>query len=151
MAVVMLAIFVIMVVIAWDYPPQSRFLPLVIGIPGIVLTLVQLWVDVRRDVRGRPSPTSRTKASGSHQGTSQLRRELVLFAYFVGLVAGVLLFGFWVTVPVFLVVFLRLHERENWKFVIALTGASWLAIYTIFDQLLGIVLHTGFLTEYLRR
>ena len=151
MTVVMFAIFVIMVVIAWDYPPQSRFLPLVIGIPGIVLTLVQLWVDVRRDVRGRPSPTSRTKASGSHQGTSQLRRELVLFAYFVGLVAGVLLFGFWVTVPVFLVVFLRLHERENWKFVIALTGASWLAIYIIFDQLLGIVLHTGFLTEYLKR
>ena len=152
MAVVMLAIFVIMVVIAWDYPPQSRFLPLVIGIPGIVLTLVQLCFDVQRDVRApRPSPTSRTRASGSHQGASQLHWELVLFGYFVGLVAGVPLFGFWLTVPVFLIVFLRLHERENKMFVISLTAASWFATYLIFDQLLGVELHAGFLAEYVRR
>ena len=152
MTVVMFAIFVIMVVIAWDYPPQSRFLPLVIGIPGIVLTLVQLYVDIRGDVRGpRLSRTSRTKASGSDQGTSQLRRELVLFGYFVGLVAGVLLFGFWLTVPVFLIVFLRLHERDDWVFVMSLTAASWLVIYVIFDQLLEIALHPGFVTEHLRR
>ena len=151
MTAVMLAIFVTMVAIAWDYPPQSRFLPLVIGIPGIVLVLVQLYVDVRRDVRGpRSSPTSRTKASGSHQGTSQLRRELVLFGYFVGLVAGVILFGFWLTVPVFLILFLRLHERDNWMFVISLTAVSWLVIYLIFDRLLEIALHPGFVTEYLR-
>ncbi len=180
MTAVMLAIFVTMVAIAWDYPPKSRFLPLVIGIPGIVLTLVQLFLDIQGS---RQPGRSKTKASGfvfqnvqaalsrrlrrkvdldivrekltvvvkdrSDQGTSQLQRELVLFGYFVGLVAGVILFGFWLTVPVFLIVFLRLHERDNWMFVVSLTAAAWVVIYLIFDQLLEIALHTGFVTEYL--
>jgi hypothetical protein len=180
MTAVMLAIFVTMVVIAWDYPPKSRFLPLVIGVPGIVLTLVQLFLDVRHSLQTR---RSKTRASGSvfqnvqaalsrrlgrrvdldiareeltavvkdrsDQGTSQLHRELVLFGYFVGLVAGVILFGFWLTVPVFLIVFLRVHERDNWMFAVSLTAAAWLVIYLIFDQLLEIALHTGFVTEYL--
>lgn len=137
MTAVMLVIFVTMVGFALGYPPQSRFLPLVIGIPGIVLSLVQLFQDLRG-----PRPSGEWKTN--------VRRELVLFGYFVGLVAGVLLFGFWLTIPVFLIVFLRLHERDSWMFAISLTAASWLVIYLIFDQLLGIVLHAGFLTEYLR-
>ncbi len=88
-------------------------------------------------------------ADRTDASTSKIQREMVFFGYFIGLVAAVLLFGFWLTIPVFLVVFLRLHERENWRFVIALTGAAWLIIYAIFDRLLSIILHEGFITEYL--
>lgn len=182
MTIVMLAIFVIMVAAAWGYPPKSRFLPLVIGIPGILLSLVQLVADLV----GTEQPTARKKKttdSGSafqnvqsalsrrlkrkvdldiahekltvvvkdrtDQGTSQLQRELVLFGYFIGLVAGVILFGFWLTIPVFLLAFLRVHERDNWPFVLSLTLAAWLIIYLVFNRLLEISLHPGFVTEYL--
>ena len=182
MTAVMLAIFVSMVAIAWGYPPKSRFLPLVIGIPGIVLTLMQLLVDLLGSHQPRKS---KSKGPGSvfqnvqaalsrrlhrkvdldiahekltvvvkdraDQSASQLQRELMLFGYFIGLVAGVILFGFWLTIPVFLITFLRLHERDNWMFIISLTTAAWLVIYLIFDRLLEISLHTGFITEYLIR
>ena len=88
-------------------------------------------------------------ADRTDASTSRIHREMVFFGYFIGLVAGVLLFGFWLTIPVFLVIFLRLHERENWRFVLALTGAAWLIVYSIFDRLLSIILHEGFITEYL--
>ncbi len=39
MNLVMLAIFVVMVGIALQYPPQARFMPLVIGLPAIALCL----------------------------------------------------------------------------------------------------------------
>lgn len=180
MTVVMLAIFVSMVAIAWGYPPKSRFLPLVIGIPGIVLTLTQLLFDLLGSQQPRKS---KSKGSGSafqnvqaalsrrlhrkvdldiahekltvvvqdrsDQSASQLQRELALFGYFIGLVAGVILFGFWLTIPVFLVTFLHLHERDNWMFIVSLTATAWLVIYLIFDQLLEMALHTGFITEYL--
>ncbi len=176
---VMLSIFVVMVALAWDYPPTARFLPFVIGIPGIVLTVLQLAIDIRdsrkvteegpRDTRSdleklQDEVSKRVKrdveleiahetlqvvaADRTDSSTSRIHREMVFFGYFIGLVAGVLLFGFWLTIPVFLVIFLRLHERENWRFVMALTGAAWLIIYAIFDRLLGIFLHPGFITEY---
>lgn len=132
---VMLAIFVAMVGIAWGYPAQSRFLPLLIGIPGIGLTLVQLFQDIRKKVEAPKTDT---------------RQEIVLFGYFAGLVVGVILFGFWWTAPVFLVLFLRWHEQEKWWFVASLTATAWLVIYVVFDLLLEITLHGGFLTEYLR-
>lgn len=135
MTVVMLVIFVAMVAIAWGYPAQSRFLPLLIGIPGIVLTLVQLFQDMRKK---REAPRTDT------------RQEVVLFAYLGGLVAGVILFGFWWTAPVFLVLFLRWHEREKWWFVASLTATAWLVIYVVFDRLLELTLHGGFLMDYLR-
>ena len=180
MTVVMLAIFATMVIIAWDYPPKSRFLPLVIGIPGFLLALAQLVTDMlvphqpkkkkikdsgsvfqnfqatlsRRLNRKVDLDIAREKLTvvvkdRSDQSASQLQRELALFGYFIGFVAGVILFGFWLSVPVFLIVFLRLHERDNWMFVLSLTIAAWLVIYMIFDQLLEIKLHTGFVTEYL--
>lgn len=86
---------------------------------------------------------------GTDRTDSTVWREFVLFSYFVSLIAGVILFGFWLTIPVFLVTFLRLHERDNWKFVLSLTGVAWLIIYLIFDRLLEISLHTGLITEYL--
>ena len=179
MTVVMLTIFSVMVLIALGYPPKSRFLPLVIGIPGIVLTLIQLVLDLWRSTNGEgptagPKRTALQKiqdtlsirlsrtldldiarekltvfVSGRNRSDSVVWRELVLFAYFFGLIGGVILFGFWLTIPVFLCVFLRLHERDNWMFVLSLVGATWLTLYLIFDQLLEIFLHTGFITEYL--
>ena len=145
MTLVMLAIFVSMVAIAWGYPPKSRFLPLVIGIPGIVLTLTQLLFDLF----GSDQPRKSKSRDRSDQGASQLQRELVLFGYLIGLVAGVILFGFWLTIPVFLVTFLRLHERDNWMLIISLTAGAWFVLYLIFDRLLEIALHTGFVTEYI--
>ena len=152
---VMMSIFVVMVAIAWDYPPTARFLPFVIGIPGIVLTVLQLAIDIRDsrkvtekgpgDTRSdleklQDEVSKRVKgdveleiahetlqvvaADRTDASTSRIHREMVFFGYFIGLVAGVLLFGFWLTIPVFLVIFLRLHERENWRFVKALTGAA---------------------------
>ncbi len=176
---VMLSIFVVMVALASDYPPTARFLPFVIGIPGIVLTVLQLAIDIRdsrKATEAKPADTrsdleklqdevsKRVKgdveldiahetlqvvaADRTDPSTSRIHREMVFFGFFIGLVAGVLLFGFWLTIPVFLVIFLRLHERENWRFVLTLTGAAWLIVYSIFDRLLSIILHQGFITEY---
>lgn len=159
---VMLAIFVTMVAIALGYPPLSRFVPLVIGIPGIVLTLGQLVVDLR-ELRGAgpagsappdfekvraeaTPPAGEGAASGADRTGSVVKRELIMFACFFGLVAGIILFGFWLTIPVFIILFLRLHERENWRFAVSLTAAGTAVLYLVFDRMLSIILHEGFIT-----
>ena len=140
MSVVMLAIFVVMVGIASQYPPQARFMPLVIGIPGIALCLFQLFLEFR---------ASRRMVESEPIKAGETRREIVLWAYFIGLVGGLVLFGFWLTIPVFLAVFLRCYAEESWRFSLALSAAATALLFLVFHKGLGIVLHGGFITEYL--
>lgn len=150
---VMLTIFVFMVVVALSYPPASRFAPLVIGIPGILITLGQLIVDIRElygptsAEHSRPEPDKAMQAPADERTGSVVKRELILFAYFFGLVAGIVLFGFWLTIPLFILLFLRLHERENWSFTLSLTAIGTVVLYLVFDRMLSIVLHEGFVTR----
>lgn len=142
MTVVMLAIFVVMVGIASQYPPDARFMPLVVGIPAIALCLLQLALDVRGLLRVKaPAP-----AGG---GGSTLRREFIMWGYFLGVIIGVLLFGFLLTIPVFLVAFLRHWAQASWRFALGLTAAASVVLYLVFVQGLGVALHAGFVTEYL--
>ena len=142
MTVVMLSVFVVMVGIAAQYPPDARFMPFVVGIPAIALCLLQLALDVR-GLLGVKAPAP---ADG---GGRTLRREIVLWSYFVGVIGGILLFGFLLTIPVFLVAFLRHWAQASWRFALGLTAAASVVLYWVFVQGLGVALHPGFVTEYL--
>ena len=135
---VMLAIFIAMVAIAWGYPPDARFLPLVIGIPGIVLSIGQLALDVRGEEE---------KAAAEPPRAPVVRREAAMFGSFFALVAGVVLFGFWLTIPAFIFVFLVLHERERAWFALLLAGAGTAVFYLIFERMMSIGVHEGLLTR----
>ncbi len=160
MSLVMLAIFVGMVAVAFGYPPEARLLPLVIGIPGTVLCLAQLGRDLAGAGRkpddlsspGQEPAHSEIEAlvwatEGGTPGDRAIRREAVLFGFLVALIAGILVLGFWLAAPLFLIAFLRFHERESWRFTLALSAGGWLVLYLIFDRALGILLHRGFLIE----
>lgn len=178
MSVVMLAIFVVMVGIATQYPPQARFMPLVIGIPGIALCLFQLFLEFRE--RRRPKAGALADTRGEFEKAQEevarmvghkmdfemahetlqvvqselpkageTRREIVLWATFIGLVGSLILFGFWLTIPVFLAVFLRCYAEESWRFSLVLSAAATTLLFFVFHKGLAVVLHGGFITEYL--
>ena len=46
-AAIMFAIFAVMVGLSLTYPADARFLPLVIGIPGLLLSALQLAIELR--------------------------------------------------------------------------------------------------------
>lgn len=177
-SVVMLAIFVVMVGIATQYAPQARFMPLVIGIPGIALCLFQLFLEFRerrRPKAGKPAGSrggfalAQDEVAGmvghkmdfemAHEKlqvvqselpkAGETRREIVLWAYFIGLVGSLILFGFWLTIPVFLAVFLRCYAEESWRFSLVLSAAATTLLFLVFEKGLAVVLHGGFITEYL--
>ena len=175
---VMFSIFAVMVYIATGYPPAARLLPLVIGIPGIALTLLQVVLDVRDfyRVKGKIDPrtdfeiymdeiTERTGgkvkmdvAEGTQLQTlvedptllahSRNKREILLFFYFFLLIGLVLAFGFWIGYPIFLALFLRFYSRESWKLTAALTAGSWAAMYLLLAVVLQQILFEGFVTGY---
>ena len=175
MSVVMLTIFVVLVGIASQYPPQARFMPFVIGIPGIVLCVFQLFIEFRehRHARSQPADTrsafekAQQQVSGmvGHQmefeiahehlqvvqsatpKVEETRREILLWASFIGMVASLILFGFWLTIPVFLILFLRHFAEKSWKFSLNVGIAGTLVLFLVFHKGLGVILHGGFITD----
>ncbi len=77
-----------------------------------------------------------------------VRRELALWGWFLGFVAGVLLFGFWVAIPVFLIGFLRFQAKSSWRLALILGIAATVILFLAFEKAFRIELHPGFLTEY---
>jgi len=169
MTLVMLGIFVVMVAIASRYPAEARFMPFVVGIPPILLCLLQLVLDAR--ARHRPpadasSDIERAQATASqivgHQvefgasGTTEpqlspaetVHRELVLWGYFLGFIAGIVLFGFWVAIPLFLVSFLRFQAKAGWRTALPLGVGASVALFLVFERGLKVQVHSGFVTSF---
>ena len=178
MTLVMLAIFVVMVGIATQYSAQARFMPFVVGIPAIGLCLVQLFFDYWASRRVKPNAPTDTrnenekaqeKISGmvgqkmafdmAHEKTEvvvnelprtgETRREIIIWACIIGLVAGIILFGFWPTIPVFIVLFLHYFAEKSWRFSLALGTTGTTILFLVFAKGLGVILHSGFITERL--
>jgi hypothetical protein len=177
MTVAMLAIFVVLVAVASRYPAGARFMPFVIGIPAIILGVVQLALDAReRWQREHHVGDTRSEAEKAEEKVSRMvghhvdfkishefmagigdempaeemqRREIVIWAYFLSFIAGLILFGFWVAIPIFLVVFLRFEAKSSWRMSFGLSIGASVAMYFFFERLFRVVLHTGFVTDYL--
>ncbi len=174
----MFAIFAGMVLIAHGYSWPANFLPYVIGIPGMGLTLLQLVLDVHNYHKqgGKIDPRTSFErymaeimertggkvrmdvAEGTQLQTlvedpsttarSRNKREALLFGYFFSLIGLVLLFGFWLGYPIFMLAFLRYYARESWKLAAILTAGSWVVMYGIISVLLQQILFEGFVTTY---
>lgn len=175
MTMVMLSIFVLMVGLATQFPPQARFMPLVVGIPGIALCLLQLILDARSRQGGRSdgSKDARNQFEQAQEKVSRMtgqalqfdmaheqlkvavgelpqegerRRELALWGSFIALVASIILFGFWPTMPVFLLLFLRFLAEKTWAFSAGLAAVGTGLLFLVFQKGLGVVLFGGYLT-----
>jgi hypothetical protein len=174
MTLIMLAVFVVMVAIASRYPDEARFMPLVVGIPAILLCLVQLIMDARErrsavslpgqggsppgqggmPSQERPMDAAIAQAALPHtqeaalSPAEHLRREFILWGYFLGFMAGILLLGFWIAIPAFLVGFLRFQAKASWIMALVLGLGASIAMFFVFERGLKVQLHRGFVVTF---
>jgi hypothetical protein len=149
---IMLAIFVTMVAVAATYSDKARFMPLVVGIPGIGLCLLQLAMELRgRQPKAGEVPPAGSPASIAMEtpGALSVASEIRTWAYFVAYIGGVLLFGFHVAVPILVATYLYLEAKLSALAAGLAAAAFTLAVYLMFERLLEFRLHEGVLTERL--
>jgi len=134
LAAIMVAVFASMVALAASYPSNARFVPLVVGIPGLGLALVQLTLELRRAARGEAATAD--------------PRIARLAAWIAAFLTLVLAFGFVYGGPLAVYLFLRVRESE--RQIVATAGA--LVAYCVlrfgFEQMLGLLLFRGLLVEW---
>lgn len=174
MTVFMLLVFSTMVIIASRYPAGARFMPYVLGFPAIALCILQLFLDARdrrlaaaatveKPIGMETAEEQASRATGhqmhfdvgeillpSDHGLDPkmyLQREAIVWGYFLALIVGIIFFGFHLTVPIFLALFLRYRAERSWQMSIGLSAAASIFIFGIFAYVLHLSLHPGFITD----
>jgi len=162
LTVVMLLIFSTMVGMATQFPADARFMPFIVGIPGIALCVLQLVLDGVRAYDGHLSrhfqtapkagkPVETGPAELPEFGRHTVTQEMRMWTYVVAFIGGVLALGFYVSVPVMLITFLRREAAASWRMTLLLGIGATVVLYLIFGTLLQIRLHPGFLTPLILR
>ena len=133
---IMVAVFATAVLLSFSYAPDARFLPLVIGIPGLLLSSVQLV----KEMRERPEPVA---------SAEERRREIKMFAWCIAFVAALVLFGFLYAGPALVGAYLYFSGRESWYLALAAALFAWAVLYGIFEWFLGLPLFDGLIYQWI--
>lgn len=135
----MLLIFAVMVGLALTYPGEARFLPLVIGIPGLVLCVMQLMIELRS------APGSDEKVNTAEDRVAELK----MFGWFAVFIFGIILFGFPYAGPVIVALYLHFSWGEKWYVSLGAAAFSWAILHGIFDYVLGLPLFEGLVYQWI--
>ncbi len=128
--ILLIALFGMAILTAWSWPTQSRMLPVIIAISGLLLSIVQMSRDLRSGVE---LPTEHGK-SASHPFWVPTR----FFSWIFGFTLSIWLLGFLISVPLFLFSYVKFQGRQSWFLSSCLALFVTLFVWGVFDQILHV-------------
>lgn len=145
-ALMMFIIFLSMTVIAMGYSEAARLMPLMIGIPGTILGLVQFIMEFRVAM-GELSivPDENTLQKYNKNKKNEIQMIIWMLLFFIGL----LCFGFKYASPILVFSFLYIGKKESLIISTISCVCTFLVIYGFFEKTLKIPLFNGLVIEWL--
>jgi len=146
-----LIFFIVFVYQAKDWRLQARLYPYAIGIPMVVLAVIQVILDLWGITEKRPADTG---APVDYQMSKDIdpkvarRRTLSIFTWIFGFFVGVWLLGFSLTIPLLVFSYLK-WSNESWPLAIGLAAGAWLVFYGLFVRLLTLPFPEGLIFTWL--
>jgi hypothetical protein len=133
------------VIAAAAWPWKAALFPLVIGIPLFCLAAVEaLW-----GLFGSAAAEGEAREFRLSIGEETARRTAVAVGWILAFFAAIVLLGFPIAVPLFVLLYLKLQGREGWLLSVVMTLAVWGVFYGLFDQLLHLPFPAGWLLSWL--
>lgn len=137
---VMLILFSGACLLALELPTKAAFMPLLVGVPGVLLCLAQLVIDFRAGAKeDEDDGVKHDEASG--------KTELEVFLW-LGLFTFALVgFGFVVGGPIIVGAFVRFSSRETWLSALFAAAGTFAVLYGVFIWMLELSLFHGLILE----
>ncbi|MDU8941761.1 tripartite tricarboxylate transporter TctB family protein [Ovoidimarina sediminis] len=136
-SLVMFALFAGACVLALGLPQKAAFMPLLVGIPGALLCLWQLVLDLRRPA---DAPPDKDEAA---EGKSEIEVFIWLGAFAIAIIG----FGFIVGGPLIVLAFVKLSRDETWVNALIAGAGTFAVVYGVFILLLELPLFQGLVLE----
>ncbi len=145
LAVMAVAAFGVYGALGW--PLKAKLFPLVIAIPLFFLASAEAaWTMFGRATK---SDAVDFQMSDHLPRAQVLRRTLLAAGWILGFFALILLLGFKVAVPLFVLLYLRLQGREGWVLSLAFAFGLWAFFYGLFDYLLHLPFPAGWIQTWI--
>lgn len=142
----MLALFSGACLLALELPSKAAFMPLLIGIPGVILCLAQLVLDIVRQGKAAPPVEA---AEATEQTGDPAKSELEMFLWLIEFTIALLMFGFVVGGPLSVLLFVRFSSKDSWLNAFFAGAGTLVVLHGVFIWLLELTLFRGFVIEYL--
>lgn len=136
LVVMLVAGYAVYAATAW--PWKAALFPLAIGVPLFCLAATEFLWSLFGD-----AGTEAVEGDPELEGAT--RRILVATGWMVGFLAAIVLLGFPIAVPLFLLLYLRLQGGERWITSVVITAIVWAVFYGLFDALLHLPFPAGWL------
>lgn len=146
-----IGIFGYMVLDMQEYPEKSALVPLVVAVPGLILSVAQFLLDLKSVVFGGSGSAASTQGPAEAAGflSEQRKKEFALAGWILLIVGLILAVGFWITIAVYVPLFMRFHGKESWKLSLQVGIGGWAVIFLVFHVMLKVHLFPGLLFDFL--
>jgi hypothetical protein len=132
---------------ARDWQIKARLFPWLIGIPALVLTFMQLVLELAGRGTGRGLDMS---IEGSTvEPAVERRRTTAIALWILGFFLVLYLLGFLAAVPLFVFLYLKVDANEKWLTSLLIAGACWGFLYLLFVRMLHTLFFKGQLLGWL--
>ena len=125
---------------AGEWRLQARLYPWAIGIPMILLAVINIFQELRGPKEESESASDNAPADFQLTQTVDwevaVRRTANILTWIVGFMAGIWLLGFSITVAGMSFGYLKIQSKEGWPMSLILTAAAWLVYYVVFERTL---------------
>lgn len=148
-ALVLLAVTIGYLALAYGYAPDSREVP--VGVAWALILLLGLDLAARSRTRLGDTVNRWLNAAAVPQGLAKPdaaapgRRQIAALLWLAGFTAALSLIGILAAVPIYVIASLRLRGRRSYRVSLAVGAGTALAIWLLFAVVLRIDLYPGLL------
>jgi TctA family transporter len=128
---------------------RAGLFPWVIGIPTLILALCQLVKDLLGQEKAK-GPRAAWEAAADVPPEVAARRTVSIIIWSIGFFVAIWLLGFSYSIPVSMLLYLKLAGKEKWPMALAVTFFTWLFVYGLFERALSIPFPDGLLMTWLK-
>src|SRR5690606_15055185 len=135
-------------------PYGAALMPLVVGIPAIILSVAQLVIEIRkwRHEVANPVPfDSLPEEEQPEFGMHTAREEFKAWGDFLGTIGGVLAFGFYVTIPIIVTLYLAREAKMKLHWALLSAAVYTGFVYGLFEVGLRFWVFQGLFTNQILR
>jgi hypothetical protein len=136
---------------AQDWRMQARLYPWAIGIPMLILAIVQVILDLK-GIKPKQSSDATPMDYQFSKVTDPVlarKRTITMFSWLVGFFFGIWLLGFPIAIALMMFTYLKIQGRESWVLSIALTVIAWIFFWGLFVKLLTLPFPEGLIVTWL--
>lgn len=131
---------------------SAKIIPMIVGSGALIFCTLSLLNDVfkgdthkqraaERAARGEVDKKMHMDIATTIDGMAPAaiaKRGALFFGWMIGFLCGMATIGLIPTVPIFIILLMRLEGREPWKITLPMAFCVTLLVYSVFDQLLTI-------------